>query len=301
MQVQGAFNHLFRAGLRRDFRDEWDLYEPEYPEFLKTSTMDGPEIEATVITGMPRLIERGDGAPVTYDDPRIGGKVVGVDKEFAIGFMITRRTVEDDKYRKANQAAKWLALAARRTSEYRSSALLDDAATGATFKGIDGLALLNTAHVLFNSSVTMANTPTQQVGFSVTGINALLDLHALHKDWNGDPIKTMPDTIVFSPKYIGRAIQIFGTDKEPFTAENQDNSIKKRMPGIKQVVSRYKVSTESYFLIDSRMNDAHYVTRRPLEFDDTFDFDTDAAKYKATTRFLVWFVDFHGITGATPS
>lgn len=301
MQVQGAFNHLFRAGLRRDFRDEWDLYEPEYPEFLKTSTMDGPEIEATVITGMPRLIERGDGAPVTYDDPRIGGKVVGVDKEFAIGFMITRRTVEDDKYRKANQAAKWLALAARRTSEYRSSALLDDAATGATFKGIDGLALLNSAHVLFNSSVTMANTPTQQVGFSVTGVNALLDLHALHKDWNGDPIKTMPDTIVFSPKYIGRAIQIFGTDKEPFTAENQDNSIKKRMPGIKQVVSRYKVSTESYFLIDSRMNDAHYVTRRPLEFDDTFDFDTDAAKYKATTRFLVWFVDFHGITGATPS
>lgn len=301
MQVQGAFNHLFRAGLRRDFRDEWDLYEPEYPEFLKTSTMDGPEIEATVITGMPRLIERGDGAPVTYDDPRIGGKVVGVDKEFAIGFMITRRTVEDDKYRKANQAAKWLALAARRTSEYRSSALLDDAATGATFKGIDGLALLSSAHVLFNSSVTMANTPTQQVGFSVTGVNALLDLHALHKDWNGDPIKTMPDTIVFSPKYIGRAIQIFGTDKEPFTAENQDNSIKKRMPGIKQVVSRYKVSTESYFLIDSRMNDAHYVTRRPLEFDDTFDFDTDAAKYKATTRFLVWFVDFHGITGATPS
>ena len=297
----GPFNLLFRSGLRKDFRDKWNRYEPEYSGYLNVGTMDGPEIEAAVITGMSRLFERGDMEEVIFEEPTISGKVVGVDKEFAAGFGVSRRTVEDDKYNKANQAAMWLANAGRMTSEARSAALLDDAFAGATFKGIDGLALCHTAHVLIGTSTTMANRPTTEVGFSVTGVQALLDLSALAKDWNGDPTKVIPNTIVYSPKYISKALQIFGSDKEPFTAENQDNALKRRLPGIKHVVSRFKTSTESYFLIDGNTNDAWYLTRRPIEFDDTFDFKTDAALYKATTRFLVWFVDFHPWFGSNPS
>jgi hypothetical protein len=303
MVTQGAFNLLFRPGLRKDFRDEWNEYAPEYPEYLRVDTVDRADIEATVITGMRLLLERGDGEPVTFEDPKIGPKVVATDKEFALGFMITRRTVEDDLYKKANQAARWLAHAARMTSEYRSAALLDDAAAGATFKGLDGLSLINTTHTLFGSTAgtTMANRPTQDIGFSVTGMTALLDLHQLHKDWNGDPIKTMPDTIIYSPQKISKAIQIFESSQEPFTAENQDNAVRKRLPGIKHVVSHFKALTESYFLVDSKLNDAHYAVRRPVEFDDTFDFMTDAALYKTTTRFIVWFADFHGWTAAFPT
>jgi len=301
MLTQGAFNHLFRSGLRKDFRDNWMVYDPEYPGFLRQGTMDGPEIEAVAISGMSRLLERGDLEEITFEDPAISGKVVGVDKEFALGFALSRRTVEDDKYKKANQAAKWLANAGRMTSEARSAALLDDAFAGATFKGIDGLALCHTAHTLFNSSATMANLPSSVVGFSVAGVNALIDLHALMKDWNGDPARSNPDSVVVSPKYISKAMQIFGSQKEPFTAENQDNAIPKRLPGLKQGVSRFKANAESYFLIDSSLNDAWYLTRRPIEFDDSFDFKTDAALYKASTRFLIWFVDFHGWAGANPS
>lgn len=297
----GPFNLLFRSGLRKDFRDKWNRYEPEYPGYLNVGTMEGPEIEAAVITGMSRLLERGDMEELTFEEPTISGKVVGVDKEFAAGFGVSRRTVEDDKYNKANQAATWLANAGRMTSEVRSAALLDDAFAGATFKGIDGLALCHTAHVLLGTSTTMANRPTTEVGFSVTGIQALLDLSALAKDWNGDPTKIIPNTVVYAPKYISKALQIFGSDKEPFTAENQDNALKRRLPGIKHVVSRFKASTESYFLVDGTMNDSWYLTRRPIEFDDTFDFKTDAALYKASVRFLIWFVDFHAWMGSNPS
>lgn len=299
----GPFNLLFRSGLRRDFRDEYNVYEPEYPQFLQTGTMDGPEIEASAISGMRLLLERGDLEEITFEDPKMAGKVIGVDKEFALGFAISRKTVEDDKYKKANQASKWLAHAARLTSEYRSAALLDDAFAGSTFKGLDGAALCVTNHTLFGSDTgaTMSNAAATPVGFSVTGINALIDLHALAKDWNGDPQRQQPDTIIFSPKYQSKALQIFGSVKEPFTAENQDNAIPKRLPGIKQVVSRFKTSTESYFLVDSKLNDAWYLTRRSIEYDDTFDFKTDAALYKASTRFLIWFVDFHPWAGANPT
>lgn len=303
MLVQGAFNLLFRAGLRKDFRDEYNMYDPEYPAFLRTGTMDGPEIEAAAITGMRLMLERGDLEEIVFEDPKISGKVVGVDKEFALGFAISRKTVEDDKYKKANQASKWLAHSARLTLEYRAAALLDDAFAGATFKGIDGAALCKTGHTLFGSEtgLTMDNAAATPVGFSMTGLNALVDLHALAKDWNGDPQRQMPSKIVISPKYQSKAIQIIGSAKEPFTAENQDNALPKRMPGLSYEISRFKASTESYFLIDNKLNDSWLLTRRAIEYDDSFDFKTDAALYKATTRFLIWFVDFHGWAGANPT
>lgn len=303
MLVQGAFNLLFRPGLRKDFRDTFQEYEPEYPYFLKTGTIGVPEISASIITGMNRLIEIDDGEAVTYEDPKMGPKVSAVDKEFALGFILSRKTVEDDQYGKANQGAKWLAHAARMTSEYRSAALLDDAFTGSVYKGIDGKSLCNTAHTLINSSTTVANTPTTQVGMSVTGITALLDIFMQMKDENGDPVRMMPNKLIIGNNStdLHKAMQILGSDREPFTADNQDNAIKKRIGGMKPYISHYKSSAKSYFMIDDKYNDAHYLTRRPVTFDDTFDFDTRAAKYRVDTRFLIWFVDWKGWAGMNPS
>jgi hypothetical protein len=302
--TQGAFNLLFRPGLRADFRDSFDDYEPEYSNFLKVETSNMPEQAASIITGLSRLLERGDGEAITYEDPVMGPKVMGVDKEFALGFMITRRTVEDDQYGKANQASKWLAHAARMTYEYRAAALLDDAFTGTTFKGIDSLPLLSTAHTLIgNTSTTVANRPATDVGMSITGVTAVQDLFQLMKDENGDPVQMWPDTLVVGNNAgdINRAWQIFNSVKEPFTANNQDNAIKHRMGNMKIFVSHFKQSSKSYFFFDSKRNDARMVIRRPVEFDDDFDFNTDAALYKTTTRFLIWFVDWKGWAGVNPT
>ena len=280
------------------------MFEPEYTQYLKTGRMDGPEIEALQLTGVRRLLERGDGEEVTFEDPVIGNKVVGVDKEYALGIAITKRTVEDDKYRKANQAAKWLARATRLTYEYRAAALLDDAFAGATFTGLDGLAMCHTAHTLLNpgsGATTTQNRPTTEVGFGLTGINALLDLSELMKDENGDPSPMKVDTVIYNPTQKSKAIQIFGSDLEPFTADNQDNAVKKRLPTIKHVVKRYTTNTTSYHLVDSRLNDAWVLTRRPVEFSDDFDFKTSAAMYMAAVRFLIWFADHRGWLGSNPS
>jgi hypothetical protein len=303
MNVQGAFNLLFRPGLRANFLDEWQQYEPEYSQFLVESTTDKPEQSATIIAGLSRLFERGDGEPITYDTAKMGPKVVGIDKEFAGGFMLTKKTVEDDQYGKARALAKGLAHAVQMTKEYRSAALLDDAFTGATFLGIDNLSLCNTAHTLINSSKTVSNKLATAVGISVAGITAAFDLFAQMKDENGDPIKMFPDKIIIGNNAgdIQRTIQIFGSDKEPFTAENQDNAIKKRLSKPTVVVSHYKASAKPWFMIDSKYNDTQFVTRRAPQFDDDFDFNTDAALYKATMRFLIWFVNWRGWVGSNAS
>lgn len=303
MIVQGNFAPLFRTGLRADFRDQYQDWETEYDQFLNTGSTTEPEMRATYIAGLNRLYERGDGEPIQYEDPKMGPIAVGVDKEFAAGFMITRRTVEDDKYGKANQGAKWLARAARLTYEYKGAAFLDDIFTGTYFKSWDNLPFISTAHTLIGSSSTVANRPAADVALSVVGINALFDLWTGLKDENNDPIREWPDTLIIgtSPGDINTALAIWNSSLEPFTADNTDNVIRRRMPKPKMVISHFKSSAKSYFLMSSRLNDAHFVVRRPVEFDDTFDFDTDVAKYKATTRFMVVGFDWRGWSGTNPT
>lgn len=303
MIVQGDFNLLFRPGLRADFRDSFEQWEPEYPDYLRVANTSDPEQRATIMAGLSRLFERGDGEPIIYDDPKMGPQVVGVDKEFAGGFMISRRTVEDDKYNKANQGAKWLAYAARMTYEYRAAAFLDDATTGTFFKTIDNKPLCDQAHTLLGSSATVSNELATPVSLSLAGISAMLDLWTALKNENGDPMRAWPDTLVHgtAPGDENTAVAIWNSQLEPFTADNTDNVIRRRLPKPKMVTSHYKTDPKSYFLVSSRLNDAHLLVRRAVEFDDTFDFDTDAAKYKCTTRFLVWVVDWRGWTGAFPT
>lgn len=300
MLVQGAVAPLFRPGLRADFRDSYEKWQPIYSQYLKESTMSLPELRATIMTGLSRLYEMGDGEPITYDTPRMGPVVMGVDREFGVGFMLTKKTIEDDQYGKANQSAKWLANAVWMTKEYRSAQLLDDAFAGSTFKGIDNLSLCNTAHTLINSTSTVSNALSTPVSFSMTGVSGILDLAMLMKDENGDPIQSMPDKLILgnSSGDLNKAIQIFGSEKEPFTAENQDNAIKKRLGQITPIVNPYKTSIRPWFMIDSKLNDAHFVTRRAPTFEDSDDFATGAAMFKVTTRFLIWFVDWRGWYGS---
>lgn len=304
MEVQGDLALLFRSGLRSDFRDTFNEHVTQYSQYLQVGSMNGPEVEATIIAGLRRLLEIGDGEPVTYEDITLGPKVVGVDKEFGLGFTLTRKTVEDDQYNKANQGAKWLAHATQMTYEFRSGALLDDAFAGATFKGIDSLPLCDLSHTAIGDPAagTWANEPTNAIGFSIAGINALLNLHEGTVDHNGDPVITNPNTVIYNPSQITKALQIFGSKLEPFTADNQDNVIgQNRLAGVKHIVKRFVTNATTYFLFDSAMNDAHFLLRRKADFKDETDFDTGAAKFKTTTRFLIWFVDPRGWTGSNAS
>jgi hypothetical protein len=265
--------------------------------------MDMPEIGAAIIAGPNRFVERYDGEPVKYDVATVGQKVAGVDKEFALGMIVSRKTIEDDQYGKVNRCGYYLGQAAAKTKEYRAAAFLDDAFTGATFQGYDGLSWMNTAHTLIKSNSTYANTPSTQVGFSVTGVQNLIDLAQVAVDQTGDPIQVNLSDIIIGNNVgdVNRAIQIFQSNLEPFTAENQDNALKKRFGSINVQVSHYKASRKSYFMYDKTLSDLWFLMRREVDFDDTFDFDTDASKHKSTMRLLVWGVDPIGWYGANPT
>lgn len=300
MQVEANFAPLFRAGLRKDFRDEYDSYEPEYPQYLRTGSISTPEFQAALMTGISRLVEIGDGEPVSYQSPVMGPKVVAIDREFGAGISISKKTIEDDQYGKMRNAAKWLAHASRMTYEYRASAFLDDAFTGTLFKGYDNLSWCSASHTFINATGTWSNALSPAVPISLAGITAAEDLFQLLKDHNGDPIRCMFDTIIIGNNAgdWNRTLQIFGTDKEPFTAENQDNAIKKRHGSPKVIVSRFKSSLRPWFAVDMKLSDAHFLVRRPVQVEDEMDFNTGAMLTKSTTRFMIFGVDPRGWVGS---
>lgn len=297
MIVRGAFNHLLRPGLRRDFRDQYDQHEEEYSQFLQTGSQDRAEVEATAMSGLPRMVRRPESEAVTYVDPQMSDKFIFVDDEYALGFIVSQRMMEDDLYNKANQNSRWLGRSARLTQEYRAAALLDDAFTGNTFTGLNGEALCSTSHSLVGATGTWSNRLANDTQLSVTGLQAAFDLAETTVDHNGDPIPINPRRLIINAQDKWKAEQLVKSEFEPFTADNQINAIKSS-EDLSYMISHYKTQGRDWFIQDPGFHDAHFLWRVRPQFDDTFDFDSRAAKFMARQRINVYFFDQRGWVGS---
>lgn len=298
MIVRGAFNHLLRPGLRSDFRDSYDAYPVEYSGFLRSGTQDRAEVEAVTLSGLPRMVERGEAEPITYIDPVMSGKVIFIDDEFALGFQISKRMVEDDQYGKANQNSKWLGRSMRLTQEYAAANLLDDAFAGSTFTGYNGEALCIATHNLLNTANLGSNLIAGAPQLGVTGLQAAFELSDNTVDHQGDPIVQNLSRLIVGIADQWMAIQLTNGEKEPFTADNQVSATMKRAPGLSYSVSHYKTQNGNWFAQDPNLIDMHFLFRVKPEFMDTFDFDTIAAKFAGRQRINVYFYDWRAIVGS---
>lgn len=294
---------LMRAGLRAEFWDSYQEFAPEWSVYLKSEKRDKAEIEMATGRGLSRLYQASGGEPVSYDTIEYGRKAAAVARSFKAGYGVTIDAIEDDLYNKVNQGAKHLGHAARMTMEYQAGALLDGSTSNATFAGEDGLSLLNTAHTLMGTSTTVANRPSTEVGFSIAGVTNLMDLAGKCKDQNGDPIVVKLDKCIIpnDQGIIQDAWKIFGMGMEPFTANNDENSIKGQLGKISPMVSHYMTSATKYFLYSSAINDCHLDIRSPLALKDWWDNDTDTQKVRARVRFFVYFYNWRAWYGASPT
>ena len=298
MITRGAFNHLLRPGLRKDFRDSYMQYEEEYSRILRVGNMDRAEVEVTTIAGLPRQVMRGEQEGITYVDPKLGPKVIYEDDEYALGFIVSKRMMEDDQYGKANQSSKWLGRSVRLTQEHLAADFLDDAFDGNQFTGYNGEALIATDHELLNDAATWSNRIAGDLSLSVAGLQAMHELAEQTVDHNGEPIPIKIDTIICNIAQEWAAIQLLQNESEPYTANNNLNATRRKRQ-LSYVLSHYKDQSGSdWFGRDSQNHDAHFLFRIKPEFMDSFDFDTLAAKFAARQRIMAYFYDPRGWIGS---
>jgi hypothetical protein len=298
MIVRGPFNELLRPGLRSDFRDSYMEWEEEYSRILKVGSMDEAEIRAITMSGLPRQVTRGEVEPFTLIDPKIAAKVTYTDDEYGLGFSISKKMMEDDLYKKTNQSAKWLGRSVRLTQEYLAADLLDDAFAGATFTGLFSEVLCETTHQLLNSASTWSNQIAGNPQLGVTGLQAAFELGENTVDHQGDPIPIRIDSLVVNIADEWMAIQLTQNEQEPFTADRNINTTRRKRR-LGYVVSHYKdQSGNDWFAKEDKATDSHFMFRIRPQFPDWFDDATQSAYFAARQRVLAYFYDQRGWIGS---
>jgi len=304
MIVRGAWNHLLRPGLRRDFRDSYNSFPEEYGMFLKVGNTDRAEEERVAISGLGRMARKADVGTITYVDPVLSDKYTYVDDEWALGFMISRRTIEDDLHNRTRQNAKWLGRSARLTQEYLGAALLDDAFDGNTYTGLTSRggtpeALISPTHALLNDSGTWSNEVSGNPSLSVTAWQAALELAEAQVDHQGDPMPIMAKRLLVDRTDEWMAIQLTKNSNEPYTTDRNINAAltKSRINDYKLL--HYVTVDGSWFVQDPSLIDMHFLFRVRPQFGDEMDSGgTLAARYWGRQRILVYFFDQRGIIGS---
>lgn len=298
MIVRGAFNHLLRPGLRSDFRDSYLSFEKEWPDIVRTGTMDRAELEATTISGLPRQVILPEGEAFTIIDPKLADKIVFADTQYGNGLSISTEMMEDDLYDRANQSAKWLGRSTNLIQEYIVSDLLDDAFAGSTFTGLQAEALCTATHTLLSSGSTWSNQISGDPQLGVLGLQAAFELGETTVDHTDDPVPVRIDKLIVNIAGEWMARQLTLNEQEPFTADRNINAARSKRQ-LSWQVSHYKDQTgKDWFARDSQLHDAHLLFKVRPQFPDWFDDSTRSAFFASRQRFLVYFYDQRGWIGS---
>lgn len=299
MITRGPWSPLLRPGIRKNFRDSYMSFPEEFGMYLKTGTMDRAEEERVAVSGLGRMVKKDEVGSITYIDPTVSDKFVYTDTEFALGFMISLRMVEDDQYGRANQNAKWLGRSARLTQEYMGASLLDDSFDGNIFTGLFDEALISTSHALLNGSGTWSNQVAGNPALSVTGYQAGLELMERQVDHQGDPMPMMGRRLLVTPGDEFIAIQLTKNQNEPQTMDRNVNAglIKSQIRDYRLL--HYTADNGSWWIQDPSLIDMHFLfRRRPSMGDEQDKGGTLAARFWSRQRIMAYFFDQRGIIGS---
>ena len=233
---------------------------------------------------------------IEYDDADQGYKTTFTHTEFARGFKVERKLVDDDLYNIINQRPAGLALAAMRKREKDAADIFNNAF--ASGMGADSQYLCDGSHPASpaNTASTQSNAGTTAI--SRDAIIATRKLMRSFEDDRGELINVNPDTLVIPPELEDAVYPLTNSVLQPGGANNDANYIASL--GLRVVVWDYLTDANNWFMVDSMLAKQHllWFDRVPLEFamDPTSDFSLEA-RYRGYYRSSVGWSDWRCIYG----
>lgn len=243
---------------------------------------------------------------VQYDDRNKGYGKRFTHAEFAKGFVVQRKLIDDNMTSVVFDNANELGDSAFRFREKAAAQVFNNGFTdsgtddwGFPIAGPDAVGLLSTAHPYSPVDATQqANEGT--LALTKDNVRTTRQLHMAFKDDRGDKLNVMPDLLLVPPELEDDALTIVRSSLDPTSANNAINP----QAGRFQVVTwHYLTDTNAWFMIDTgRMKrDLIWYERIPVEFGREVDFDTFEAKFRAYMRFSRGWRDYRFIFGQNPS
>lgn len=292
-----SFAKALWPGVNAWYGKEYNEFPVEYKDLFDSFTSKRAWEEDVGISSFGLAVEKPEGTSIQYDTERQAFTTRYTPVVFALGFVITREIMEDDQYDVVGQRkAQGLAFSMRQTKEVVAANVYNRYAT-AGYVGGDGKTLLASDHPNLAGG-SQSNQLGTAADLSEAALEqAAIDIAGLTND-RGLLIAVRPKTLVIPRQLMFEAKRILASDGRVATADNDLNALK-TLGVIPQVVTNhYLTDTDAWFIRTDVKHGMKYFERRADEFGMDNDFDTENAKYKATSRFAVGWTDWRGLFGS---
>lgn len=303
MLNEGQFGRLLEPSLRKIFFETYNELPTQYTKVFNVQKST-KAIETDLRMGGFGLWEKKDSqGSVQYQDTVDPQALQYIHEEFASGFQVERKLVDDEQYNVIGKKPKALSRSARATIETKAAQIFNDAFTVA---GFDGQPLISTLHNRLDGG-KMSNQLEARGSVAINAPlsdaslkEALTQMRKGHVDEKGLKIQVKPTKLIVgvSNQYIAQTI--LGSMNLSATGTgsgitNDKNVIKDQL---EIVVLDYMNDDGRWFLLDPIVAELNFFWRKNLEFSNTEDFDTMVAKYRGYCRFSVGYSDYRGIFGS---
>lgn len=248
---------------------------------------------------------------VPYDDKNKGFLTRFTHREYAKGFIVTRKMVDDNLFPEIMGDARELGDAAFRHREKSAASVFANAFSAATTEatldafgfpvvGGDLVALGSAAHP--QSAADTGSTQNNEGTLALSRDNVGTTRVAMMNftDDRGDILNVMPDQLLVPPELEDTAATITRSLMDPTSANNAVNPQAGRFS---TMVWHYLEDTNAWFMMDSarRQRDLIWYERIPLEFGREEDFDTFETKFRAYMRYSRRWRDWRWVYAQNPS
>jgi hypothetical protein len=253
--------------------------------------------EDAEVAGLGKLVSKGEGVSVTYDDPmQSTNKQRYTHSAFGLGFRVTEELYADDLYGIIKKMPSSLARSAKQTTEVEAWGVLNNAFNAAK-TGLDGVALCSTAHPNIKLvGGPYSNRLATDADLSVTSLQAAIEQMEGTTDDRDMNIMLKPKLLVVTPSNKWMARELLNSERKPHTADNEINALMDEE--LKYFVGHYLTDSDAWFLVtDKADHHLNFFWRKKVAFDNSDDFDSGDAKFKATMRFSTGFSGWRGIIG----
>jgi hypothetical protein len=288
------------------FFNEYALLPTIYDQLLNIVPSTRAMEDTFQVAGVGTFVLKPEGTPINYDDPVQSLRKRVVHSTYSLGFRVTMEMQDDDQHGIIAKMPGDLGTSARDHKERLGHEIFNDAFAGATYTGIpDGanarLALCAATHTLLKTGATASNLLAPAVALTVSGLEAAVTNFRLTVDENGRQIVLQPRTVFTHPNEEFNAAQILDSSQEPFTGDNQINSVQGSRLGLTHLQSPYLTDTDNWFLMaDKSQHSLKWYNRMELTFDRSKASQTKDSLYDAMYRASVTFDDWRGIVGSAP-
>jgi hypothetical protein len=304
---ENDFGVLLEPKLRKVFYDTYKELPEEFSRFFKVQTSSkaketdygvGAFRPWTKFGASQTTVADGTNMPtVQYQKIHPGLERTYVHEEFASGFIVERKFVDDEMYSTIEKMPKDLARAGRYKVEQDAVGLFNDALLVAPTKTIyDGKPLFSHVHDLIETTSIKGDNLVEGTLSDATLRQAIL-LGKKQVDEAGKMIVMDFDTLVVPPALEYLANQLLKSDLLVGSNYNDINPIKGKL---KIEVWDFLTKDDACFIMDSKNHQANFFWRVKPEFNREKDFDSFAQKYNGYMRYSFGVSDYRGLIGIKP-